>query len=424
MHRGKYMQLKFFGGAREVGRSSILMKDERSVMFDYGIKIDHKNEYPVGMPRIDALVLSHAHLDHSGYAPAIYESMHVPAFGTEPTLELSTLLLDDAINIAKKQHTSLGYYKRQVNTFNNKYVPSRYHKRFAFGDYDIELFDAGHICGSAITLLERNKAKDYKRVVYTGDFKLGPQTLHDGAEIVKSDLLIMESTYESKEHPDRDALIKRFIDEIRSVLDDGGTALIPSFAVGRSQELLAILYKNGLADITYVDGMCRAATKIVAKHRDFISNPELLSEGIRSANWIDDVRARKEVFNSPSIVLTTAGMLNGGPVLSYLTRLNNDSKIFITGYQVEGTNGRSLVDTGIVNIDKKKLAISTPVSVYDFSAHAGNSDLHKFVRESSPNAVVCVHGDAERTQQLAEELRGEGFDAYAPKVGETIDFKG
>ncbi|MEM0149308.1 MAG: MBL fold metallo-hydrolase [Candidatus Micrarchaeaceae archaeon] len=398
------------------------MKDERSVMFDYGIKIDHKNEYPIGLPKIDAFVLSHAHLDHSGYAPAIYENMHVPAFGTEPTLELSTLLLDDAINIAKKQHTNLGYYKRQVNMFNNKYVPLRYHKRFAFGDYDIEFFDAGHICGSAITLLERTKAKDYKRVVYTGDFKLGHQTLHEGAEIVKSDLLIIESTYESKEHPDRNELIKHFIDEIKGVLDDGGTALIPSFAVGRSQELLSILYKNGLADMTYVDGMCRAATKIVAKHKDFISNPELLSEGIKEATWIDDVKARKEVFNRPSIVLTTAGMLNGGPVLSYLTRLNKDSRIFITGYQVEGTNGRSLIDTGGVTIDRKRLRVETPVSVYDFSAHAGDSDLHKFVRESSPNAVVCVHGDPERTQHFAAELRGEGFDAYAPKVGDVIDF--
>lgn len=415
------MQLKFFGGAREVGRSSILMKDERSVMFDYGIKIGHKNEYPTGLPNIDALVLSHAHLDHSGYAPAIYESMHVPTFGTEPTLELSTLLLDDAINVAKKQHASLGYHKRQVGMFNNKYVPSRYHKRFAFGNYDIEFFDAGHICGSAITLLERNNAKDYKRVVYTGDFKLGSQMLHEGAEVVKSDLLIIESTYESKEHPDRSKLIKKFADEIRGVLDDGGTALIPSFAVGRSQELLSILYKNGLADLTYVDGMCRAATKIVAKHKDFISNAGLLSEGIREANWIDDARARKEVFNSPSVILTTAGMLNGGPVLSYLTKLNQHSRIFITGYQVEGTNGRSLIDTGVVMIDRKKQQIETPVSVYDFSAHAGNSDLHKFVRESSPNAVVCVHGDAERTQHFAEELRGEGFDAYAPKVGDTID---
>ncbi len=415
------MQLRFFGGAREVGRSSIFMKDERSVMFDYGIKIDHKNEYPVSMPKLDALVLSHAHLDHSGYAPAIYENMHVPAFGTEPTLELSTLLLDDAINVAKKQHTNLGYHKRQVSAFSTKYVPSGYHKRFAFGDYDIEFFDAGHICGSAITLLERTKAKDYRRVVYTGDFKTEPQMLHKGAELVKSDLLIIESTYESKEHPDRNELTKRFIDEIRSTLDDGGTALIPSFAVGRSQELLAILYKNGLADMTYVDGMCRAATKIVAKHKDFISNPELLSEGIKEATWIDDARARKDVFNSPSIVLTTAGMLNGGPVLSYLTKLNNHSHIFITGYQVEDTNGRSLIDTGVVTIDRKRMRIETPVSVYDFSAHAGNSDLHKFVRESSPNAVVCVHGDAERTSHFAEELRGEGFDAYAPKVGDTID---
>ena len=417
------MQLKFFGGAQEVGRSSILFKDERSIMLDFGLKVNVRTEFPISVPKVDALILSHSHIDHSGFVPAIYNFSQIPAFGTKPTLELAELLQNDAINVAKKQHMRPKYHKRQINQFKSKYTEIPYHKKFFYGSYDMEFYDAGHICGSAVTLIERTRAKNNKRIVYTGDFKIEPQTLHKGAEIVKSDVLIMESTYEGRDHPNRDDLVKKLIEEIRGVLDNGGTALLPSFAVGRSQELLSILYKHGLADRVFVDGMCRAATKIVVKNPKFITNPEYLMRGIDEATWIDGMRVRKNALDEPGIILTTAGMLNGGPVLNYITRLNAESKIFITGYQVEGTNGRLLIDNGYVNIDEKKVRIDTPVSIYDLSAHAGNSDLYEYVRKSAPNIVVCVHGDQRASTNLAEHLKDEGFEAYAPKVGETLNIK-
>ncbi len=417
------MQFKFYGAAQEVGRSAILFKDERSIMMDFGIKVSAKTEFPVSIPKIDALILSHAHIDHSGFVPAIYNYSHVPAFGTKPTLELSELLQNDAITVAKKQHTKPKYFKKQINNFKNKYTQIPYHKKFFYGNYDIEFYDAAHICGSAVTLIERTKAKNNKRIVYTGDFKLDEQTLHKGAEIVKSDVLILESTYEGKEHPDRAQHVHKLIEEIKEVLDNGGSALIPAFAVGRSQELLAILYQHGLADRVFVDGMCRAATKIVVKNPKFITNPEYLMRGIEEATWIDEPRIRKNALDEPGIILTTAGMLNGGPVLNYIQRLNEESKVFITGYQVEGTNGRLLINHGYVNIDEKKVPIRTPVSVYDFSAHAGNKDLYEYVRQSAPNTVICVHGDQSATTHFAQNLREEGFDAYAPKIGDTITIK-
>ena len=393
-------------------------------MLDFGIKIDHKTEFPTAIPQIDAAVISHAHLDHSGFAPALYNENSCPAFGTKPTLDLSMLLIEDAMKIAKNEHSNIHYHKRQATVYKNKFTPLNFRQRAAFGNYDIELYDAGHICGSAITLIERSRAKENARIVYTGDFKLGHQILHSGAEVVKSDVLIIESTYESREHPDRKKLEDKFIEDTKAVLDDGGTVLVPVFAVGRSQEILALLYKHKLTPISYVDGMARAATTIVAKNSKFIKNGDLLSKAVMETIWVDDYHARKEALKEPSIILTTAGMLNGGPVLNYITKLNKRSKIFLTGYQAEGTNGRQIMENGSITLENTKIRIGNEVQQYDFSAHASNSELYEYVRRSAPNHVICVHGDRSSTMHFAESLKGEGFDAYAPAVGDKIEIPG
>ncbi len=398
-----------------------MLKDETTLMLDYGVKIDHKTEYPISMPKMDAMIISHAHLDHSGFAAAVYNEMNIPAFGTLPTLQLSTLLLEDSIKIAKKEHTKAYFHKRQVMNFNSKFISLDYHTTAHLGGFDIELYDAGHISGSAITFIEKAHAKGNRRVVYTGDFKLAAQTLHNGAEVVESDVLIMESTYASREHPDRKKTIAGMIERIKEVLDNGGNALIPVFAVGRSQEILSILYQNGLTPSAYIDGMARKATSIVINLPKFIDNKDVLTNAIRETTWIEERSSRKEALNGPSIIVTTAGMLNGGPVLDYITKLNKHSHIFLTGYQVEGTNGRTLMDHGYITLDEERRKITTPVSFHDLSAHADRSDLHNYVKRSSPNTVVCVHGSRENTKILADDLKEEGFKAFAPKVGDTIE---
>jgi putative mRNA 3-end processing factor len=416
------MQLKFYGGAQEVGRSAIFLKDDRSLLFDYGIKIDREIEYPTSIPNADALILSHAHLDHSGFTPGIYNELYVPTFGTQPTLRLSNLLLDDSVNIAKKQHLKPRFHRKQLNEFVNRYISLDYHSVAHFGNFDIEFFDAGHIAGSAISLVERARGKDFKSVVYTGDFKLEPQLLHRGAEIVKSDLLIIESTYATREHPDRKAMEEKFVARVREVIDNKGTALVPAFAVGRSQELLLMLHKHGLSQYTYIDGMAKDATSIVLNHSGFIKNADLLTKASREATWIGDRSERGEPLNGGAVVLTTSGMLNGGPVVDYLTKLNKSSHIFLTGFQQEGTNGRMLLDTGTVILDGHKRKIDTPVTFHDFSAHAGRKDLFEYVKGSGPKAVVCVHGDKNNAKAMAEELKEQGYDAYAPKIGDSIKF--
>lgn len=413
------MEIQFLGGASEVGRSAILLNDDQKILLDYGIKINNKTEYPMQAGNIDLLILSHAHLDHSGFVPALYYSNLPTTVTTEPTIKLSELLIKDSMKISKRQHTKQKFVRRQLLSFLEKSLAYEYGVQMQNGDYYITLYDAGHITGSAISLIE--KIKNGRRLVYTGDFKIDPQMLQGSADIVESDILITESTYAAKEHPDRSELIKKFINAVREVIDNGGTALVPSFAVGRAQEILAILYSHGLIDYTYIDGMAKAATEIVINYPEQTRNKDLLLSAVKNATWIGAHNDRAEALTKPSIIVTTAGMLTGGPVLNYITKLNNKSKIFLTGYQVEGTNGNKLLNGKPINIDGKNYKIKTPVEFYDFSAHAGKSDLYEYVRKSNPETVICVHGDKERTESFAETLKLEGFDAHAPKVGDKIE---
>jgi putative mRNA 3-end processing factor len=413
------MILKFFGGAQEVGRSSILLKGDTTLLLDFGVKLNHHIEYPVSIPNADAFILSHAHLDHCGYAPALYNEMLLPAFGTAPTLKLSELLLDDSLAIAKKEHLKPKFSKRQIESYMHRYTPMEYNSPFELGEFNIEFHDAGHIAGSAITSIEDNTGKG-KKIVYTGDYKLDPQYLHKGAEVVKSDVLITESTYATREHPDRETLFKQLAEKIKETLDNRGNVLLPVFAVGRSQEVLVFLHKNNLTQYTYLDGMARAATSIVLRNRDFINESQNLAKALDESTVINDRDDRNEALSMPSIILTTAGMLSGGPVLDYITKLRANSQIFLTGYQVEGSNGRMLMDTGTLVVDKKVEKIRAPVSHYDLSAHAGKRELYEYIKRSGPSKIVCVHGDVANAEAFAETLRLEGYEAHAPKIGDTI----
>ncbi|MDE1810419.1 MAG: MBL fold metallo-hydrolase [Candidatus Micrarchaeota archaeon] len=415
------MQFKFFGAAQEVGRSAIFMKDIKGIMFDYGIKLGtEKPEYPIGLPQVDSVVLSHAHIDHCGALPMIYNGQYVPTYGTRPTLKLANILLDDSLSVARKNHTQAKFSKRQIKAFNNKFQNKDYHHPFRIGDMELEFYDAAHISGSAATLITRKNAKANKRVLYTGDYKLSEQALHKGAETVECDVMVTESTYATRKHPQREELINRFISKVKETLDAGGNALVPVFAVGRSQEILYLLHKHNLSGYTYIDGMARAATKAVLDFPNYIRNADELEDALGEATVISEHSHRKEALESPSVILTTAGMLSGGPVLNYITKLNKYSHIMLTGYQVEGSNGRTLLDHKKVTIEGVVHKIDTPATYFDFSAHAGKDDLYDYVKRCNPSTVICIHGDAENSKDFAENLTLEGYKAYAPQLGETI----
>ncbi len=413
------MEIRFLGGASEVGRSGILMQDgKNNILMDYGLKINGHTEYPLPAGDVDAFILSHAHLDHCGNAPALYRMGMPVAFGTAPSLGLAELLIADSIKINRINRTKGHYGKREAGFFSKSYKTYNYHDPFEFGGYNISFYDAGHIPGSAVTKIENPVTK--RNLVYTGDFKLEPQTLHEGAEIVKADTLIIESTYGARDHPDKSSVVKLFISSIKEVIGNNGTALIPAFAVGRSQEILALLHKNNLSGVTYMDGMSRKATEIVLRNPGYIKGGGMLAEAVRKTVQISKPYQREEALQGGHIIITTAGMLNGGPVLDYITKLNKQSMIFLTGYQAEDTNGRKLMDEKPLDIDGRKFAVRNPYAFFDLSAHAGQQDLYDYVKGADPENVILVHGDVEAGAAFKDWLQTEGFKAQTPKVGDTI----
>ncbi|MGC9149734.1 MAG: MBL fold metallo-hydrolase [Candidatus Micrarchaeia archaeon] len=410
------MRLRFLGGAREVGRSSIVIEDRKKIMLDCGIKLDSKTEYPEQLAA-DLIIVSHAHLDHSGFSPFYYKFSSLPSIGTYPTLNLTQLLLKDFLKVQRRKHEKVPFKDREIRKFVRNFIVANYEEEFAFGDFSIKFHDAGHIPGSCMVELN----KDGKKIFYTADFKLTPTYLHKGTNFYESDILIIESTYANREHPPRKEVEKRLKEEIEETISKGGNVLMPTFAVGRAQEMLFVLDSLGFSDIVYLDGMAKDATQIILNSKKFISDPEWLQRILQRVNFVEERRDRREALKKPSIILTTAGMLNGGPALDYITKLNLNSKIIFTGYQVEGTNGRELLEKGVINLNGKKFKVPQKAIYLDFSAHAGRSELFKFVEKSKAEKIFVVHGDSKIAIDFKDELLMLGYDAVAPQNKESFE---
>jgi len=410
------MKLRFLGGAREVGRSSVVVEGSRRIMLDCGVKLDSKTEYPSSFEP-DLMIISHAHLDHSGFSPFYYKFSSIPSIGTYPTLELTELLLKDFLKVNRRKHEKVPFGDKEIRKFSRNFVVVNYDEEFAFGDSVIKFYDAGHIPGSC--MIELNF--DGKKLLYTGDFKLTPTYLHKGAEVHESDILIIESTYANREHPPRREVEKRLKEEIQETISKGGNVLMPTFAVGRAQEMLFVLDSLGFSDIVYLDGMAKDATQIVLNSKKFISDADSLLRILQKINFVEERRDRREALKKPSIILTTAGMLNGGPALDYIPKLNQNSKIIFTGYQVEGTNGRQLLETGTITLDGKKFKVPQKALYLDFSAHAGRSELFEFVEKSKAEKIFVVHGDSKIAIDFKDELLMLGYNALAPEKDSVFE---
>ncbi len=404
------------GASREVGRSAFLLQTDKQILLDYGIKIFDKDglpKYPSENIRPDIMVLSHSHLDHSGFLPALYKHSKIKWFGTPPTEEICEVLWLDSMKIMEK---NLPYGIKHFNRATKHFHPIPYNQSFHSGETELTFTDAGHISGAAIVTAEYKN----KRICYTGDFKMGETEMHKGAKPVKDvDLLIMESTYANREHPPRDQLEKKFIAEIKETVDRGGTVVLPSFSLGRTQELIAVVRKHLKHVPVFVDGMGRELTRIYLKHGHYIKDAKTFRKAVNSVKLVQSIPDKKIASKTPGVIITSAGMLSGGPVMNYLFNVNKHSKVIFSGYCIEGTNGWKLQNEGHITIDDQDLTVDLPVEYMDFSAHAGRKGLLKFIKESNPEKIVLVHGDA--PEVFAAELTEKGYDVVAPLLGERIE---
>ncbi|NPA76971.1 MAG: MBL fold metallo-hydrolase [Candidatus Diapherotrites archaeon] len=419
------MRIGIYGAGREVGRSAILLESGRSrVLLDYGVKVtEDAPEYPLKFEGlIDGMIVSHAHLDHTGYVPHYFTESETNVFMTPPTHDLSYLLWKDMIKVAKRKEIEPAYNMDAVRLASQYVVRTDYYETTPItSEISYEFYDAGHIPGSALTKLYTKEGT----VLYTGDVKVYGTHIQRGADLtgVEADVLIMESTYADKSHPDRKVLEQKFVESVKETLDNGGFVILPVFAVGRAQEIVDILVSHGVENI-FFDGMARDATKIILRHPDYITNAKKLKNVMRKVHWIKTQRDRERAIQEPAVLVTTAGMMQGGPVIFYTTALKDDpkSKIIFTGYLVEDTPGRRVLEEGVFEADGYEFKLQMAVERYDFSAHAGRDELFKLVKNVNPQYVVAVHGDEDNTVRLAEDLKEEfGIKTYAPKLGERVD---
>jgi len=408
------MDLSFRGGAGEIGRSAVLIDD--SLLLDYGMAASTPPRYPVGEVDPDAVVVSHGHLDHAGAVPALLSGdARPPVHWTPPTRDLALTLAEDTLKL--HGHTPrCPFTETQVARVTEVSEPHGYGESFEAAGYEVTLFDAGHIPGSAHVLVDDGDT----RLLYTGDFHtdrqrlVSPSTARPAADVV-----LTESTYADRTHTPRDALEGRFVERLRSTTRQGGTAIVPAFAIGRTQEVLMVLAATDVD--CYLDGMGQRVTDILGRHDDFLRDPEALRRAKANARYVDGRDGQRErIAAENTVVVTTSGMLSGGPAMTYVPAVRDHpvNTVALTGYQVEGTPGRELVETGRAELDGRVLPVSATVEQFDFSAHADRAGLSSFLAEYRDSEVLAVHGDD--TGGFADRLRGAGFDARAPGVGDTV----
>jgi putative mRNA 3-end processing factor len=416
------IQLSFHGALSTVGASAILVDTGiEKILLDYGTKmreIPPKFPIPIqGKP--DAILLSHSHLDHSGGVSLFHANGNpVPVYSIDVTQPLTELLLLDSLKISHEEGISLPFSKKDVSETIKDFVLIPHRKEFKLRKVVFTFFDAGHIPGSAMILLNLGD----KNLLYTGDLKTTDTRLLERADedLPKVDYLIIESTYAQREHPDRKSQEKELIKTINETLSVDGHCLIAGFAIGRLQEVLLILDKYGIDYPLFMDGMAKKATTIINQHRNLLKNPGSLDKALKKVQYVSSERTRKRILKQPSVVLTTSGMLTGGPVVGYLKKFYSDQKssLVLTGWQLEDTPGRTLLETGRYITKGLDLEVKMFVKRLDFSAHLGRKELFEFIEKINPEKVFCVHGD--HTEEFAAELKEKGFDAIAPIANNRI----
>jgi len=413
----KQMQFDFKGGCREVGRSAVLVNEE--ILIDYGIKPGDYPEYPLNGIFPKTVMVSHGHLDHCG-AVANLMDLSPEVFMSPLTSEFADILGKDTLKISEYKGIPTPYDERDLQVLTQRTKRKEAGESFKTYGYRAQFYDAGHIPGACGIYLEEPSGKS---LFYTGDINTIDTRLVSGAkDFPEADVLIIESTYYSVDHPPRKETEERFIESLYGTLDIGGTVIIPAFAIGRTQEIMMLLHSEGIP--AYVDGMGVKIYKEMMKHPDSIRSPKELSRAFEEATMVTG-NNRKQVELESSVIVTTAGMLNGGPVLYYLEKLYNDpkTKIMLTGYQVEGTNGRLALERGMIENNDRIMHLKTKIEQYDFSAHCGEKELKDIVNHFCRNGtetVFAMHGDGQNTKDFAEWVsETHGVSAYAPGNGET-----
>ena len=420
------MEIKVLGAAREVGRSAFQVNcDGTNLLLDYGVMFGSPRgtppTYPLHVkPRdIDSVIITHAHLDHSGCVPSLFVSGNCNVYATPPTFDLSKLLINDMLKIEKNSHS---FDIPEVNNMMQHAKQIQFKEKIVRGNTKFELRSSGHVLGGSTVLVESNK----KKLFYTGDINLRGSRMLPPADldIGDIDLLITESTYSQEKQIPRSKSEHDFLEFANEVMDNKGTLFVPSFSVERSQEIACVLRNANFKHRVIMDGMALKVNEIILKHPEYLKEPEIFKDVLDKVVAIHEHGERKKALSDPCVVISPAGMLVGGNAVYYLQQLafDDNNGIALVSYQGEGTPGKQLLDTGKISTKGKDMKVNAQVKQFQFSGHADRDGLFDMIKNIKGNPkVLTVHGDNDSCIKFAEEIHEKfGLDAIAPKIDDTI----
>ncbi|MDQ3234522.1 MAG: MBL fold metallo-hydrolase [Pseudobdellovibrionaceae bacterium] len=426
------MKVSFLGGATDIGASSALLEVcGKSFLVDCGVRFDPARPLPnldeLDGISLDAILVTHAHSDHTGGLPVVHASFpSVPIYMTPPTLDLVTILYRDALKIMSSEEREVEvplYGEEHVAGMLDMVRTIPMEEPLNFGAVTISWLPASHILGAAMIHISSPEGS----VLFTGDYSVSPQLSVPGLRRpqIHVDMLITETTYGNRLHADREAGERKLIQRIADVMERKGRVLIPAFAIGRAQEVLLLLKRAMQQRLipevpVFVDGMVRAVCGVYSKHERYVSRH--LRHEIRTAGHpffndlirpVESAKDREGILDtSPCIIVSSSGMLNGGPSAFYARHLlrNKNDAIFITGYQDEESPGRALLNLAgkktdrFIKIGGEQIAVEAEFDTYSLSAHADRLQMAGLVSALSPKTLVLVHGDAEAKSGLMQSV--------------------
>ena len=464
------MNIQFLGAARTVtGSMHLVSVHGAKILLDCGmfqgkraVAYKKNRKFPFDPSKIDAVILSHSHIDHAGNLPNLVKNGYRgPIYATSATRDLCNIMLYDSayiqerdIEYVNKQHQKKHepfvrplYDVVDVTTAMTQFMGINYNQQVQVaGGVTVKFLDAGHILGSAVTVLEVEENGKRKKIGFTGDLgRRNAPIIRDPQPIDGVDILISESTYGGKVHDPATGMKDSLCKIIQQTSERGGKVIVPSFSVGRTQEivyLLSELFDEGRLPIVpiYIDSpLAVNASDIFRLHTECFDK-ETLDHlhahedpfGFNRLTYVRSVEESKKLndLHSPCVIISASGMCEGGRIVHHLANNidNPNNTILIVGYQADHTLGKRIVEKQpVVNIFGELHTLNAEVVVLNsFSAHAGQDELVEYITAADQTLlkkIILVHGELVQIEKLSAKLKETGLkeEIYIPVTGDTLE---
>ena len=411
------LRYHYLGGGNEVGNVGCILEDDgmNRLLLDYGLAPTSPPKYPHEAPAVTDTIITHSHIDHLGMAPWVVSRHRSKLHGTSLTGAISSPMWRDCHKVSSIEGYPLAWDLRDAEEAASAWEFHRFGEPWQHGDWELRLERAGHIPGAAMVHITTPS----QTILFTGDFDSRNSMLVEGAEPEPVDILFVEGTYGGRDHPDQQEETQRFLQRVRTIVDRGGTALIAAFANGRTQDVLMTLHKHLPHLNVHIDGMGKLIAELQLQHPHLLRDPDGLQAAFQWSKRVRTRTDRKRALDA-DVIVTTSGMLDGGPALWYLNRLRHDERnaLFLTGYQAKDSGGRGLLETGTIPIFGHRHTIDIEIDRFDFSTHAGHKEIVDFAAACAAKQVVVYHTDPTHARPpLVEALESNGHIVHSPENG-------